>query len=96
MKIFRNRKKEDELQEVIDELIQELKLHDTYSDEYTKAVDNLVKLDDVHRHKKLNRPSSDVLFTAGANLVGILLILNHEKANVITSKAVSLLLRPRI
>lgn len=96
MKIFRKRNKEDELQEVIDELIQELKLHDTYSDEYTKAVDNLVKLDDVHRHKKLNHPSSDVLFTAGANLVGILLILNHEKANVITSKAVSLLLRPRI
>lgn len=39
--------------------------------------------------------SKDTLVTVGANLLGIMLILKHEWAHPITSKALGFVIRPR-
>jgi hypothetical protein len=39
--------------------------------------------------------SKDTLATVGANLIGILMVIKHEHVNVITSRAMNLLMRPR-
>lgn len=40
--------------------------------------------------------SPDTLLIVGGNLLGILLILNFEKADIITSKALSFVLKGRV
>lgn len=40
--------------------------------------------------------SPDVLLTVAANLVGIVLILKHEKIDIITSKALNFVLKGRV
>ena len=40
--------------------------------------------------------SPDTLLIVGANLVGILLILNYEKLDIVSSKAVSFILKARV
>ena len=40
--------------------------------------------------------SPDTLLIVGANLVGILLILNYEKLDIMSSKAVSFILKARV
>ena len=46
--------------------------------------------------KKAPRVSMDTLLIVLANLAGILLILNFEKLNVLTSKAIPFVLKGRI
>lgn len=38
----------------------------------------------------------DTLLIVGANLIGILLILNYEKLDIVSSKAVSFILKARV
>jgi len=40
--------------------------------------------------------SRDTLAVIGANLLGILMIIKHENVNVITSRAMGLILSPRV
>ena len=40
--------------------------------------------------------SPDTLLIVGANLLGILLILNYEKLDIVSSKAVSFILKARV
>ena len=59
------------------------------SDDYAKMVDQLIKLQTL---KDLNSPkgvSNDVKATIIANLAGIAAILWHERAGIVTSKAIS-------
>lgn len=61
---------------------------DPESKEYAKAVAQLTKLYAL----KPERPEGvkpDTWVLAGANLLGILFIVSHERAHVVTSKAVS-------
>lgn len=60
---------------------------DKQSDEYVKTVDQFNKLYEL-RHK--SRISMETLATIGANLLGLVVIMNHERANVIASKAFAL------
>lgn len=56
-------------------------------DEYAKVVDQLNKLYEL-RHK--SRISKETLATIAANVAGIVIILSHERAHVIASKAFGL------
>lgn len=61
------------------------------SDEYAKMVTQLEKL---HKMKTEGSPkpvSRDVWVTTSANLVGIVLIIAHERIAVITTKALAML-----
>ena len=42
------------------------------------------------------RISPDTMLIVGGNLVGIMMILGYEKANVLTSKALGMILRGRV
>lgn len=42
------------------------------------------------------RISPDTMLIVGGNLVGIIMVLGYEKANVLTSKALGMILRGRV
>jgi len=55
--------------------------------EYAEWADQLVKL---HALREKNRVSKEALVTITANVAGIIVILMHERTNVIASKAFGL------
>lgn len=84
-------------QEAIDDLLAEMKITKKSSEEYTQLNDHLKTLTETQTNKK----SSGIKLTeagivVGGNLAGILAIIHFEKLNVMTSKALSLLVRPNL
>lgn len=63
------------------------------SDEYGKAVDHITKLTKLKDYHSPKRVSPDVLVTAGANLAGIVLILQYERVHVVASKALGFVMK---
>jgi hypothetical protein len=93
--MFNRRKEQTELEGAVDRAIRELDRHEVGSDEYVKALDAVVKL---HAMKAKDSPplvSRDTLVLAATNLIGILMVIKHENVNVITSKALNMILRAR-
>lgn len=81
---------EDELQKVIDNTLRELQDHSAMSDEYDHILKQLKKLYELKTPTKERKPvDPNTLLTVMANLAGIGLILNYERLNVVTSKALS-------
>ena len=89
-----------DLEEAITELISEIRSMEGASEEYTAATANLKVLLEVRaiedQIEKPWRPSADVVATVVGNLAGIIAILGFEKANVITSKGLALVIKPKI
>ena len=56
------------------------------SEEFGVMVDRLVKLNGIKPEKLHVKP--ETWATIGANLLGILVIINHERAHVIATKAI--------
>lgn len=83
------------LQLVIDALEARLVKVQPDTDEYPKMVEQLTKLHKLKESETPKRLSPDVVATVAGNLAGILLILQYERANVITSKALSFVLKLR-
>lgn len=81
----------------LDEVIEEALSHlSVYDDDYHQNVETLKELYKMKaQDQPVFRPSSDTILTVAANLVGIVLILNHEKAGIVTSKAVGFLTKIR-
>lgn len=55
--------------------------------EYVMVSDNLKVLCDARDKKDPSSISTETLLAIGANLIGLLIVLNFEKTGVITSKA---------
>lgn len=87
----------DGLTKAIDSLLEEMSDLNGDDPEYAKMADQLTKLYALkevdHRVESTHRVSMDTMAVVGANLAGILMIVGHERANVVTSKALSLLLK---
>lgn len=84
-------------QEAIDDLLAEMKITKKTSEEYQQLNSQLKMLTETQTNKK----SSGVKLTeagivVGGNLAGILAIIHFEKLNVMTSKALSLIVRPKL
>ena len=90
----REEKKTDPLDQAIDDLLHQMSTYDGFAKEYVIMADQLNKLYAIKERNK-DRVSLDTLATVGGNLAGILLIVNYEHANVLTSKALGLLLRTK-
>lgn len=92
--------KPSKLEEEIDRLISQMSKHDGYTKEYAEMVKNVKVLCEADNVQKgANRPNgvnSETILTVAGNLVGIFAILGYERANVITSKALSFVMKPRI
>ncbi len=80
------------LEKAIDSVLSEMEALNSDDAEYAKMVDQLEKLYKI-RNNNTNRVSPDTLAIIAGNIAGILLIIHHEKANVVTSKAMSFVMK---
>lgn len=77
------------LDEVIETQLAYMLNMDKNHDDYPKMVDLLTKLYKIKEQETPDRISKETWATIGGNLAAILLILNFERAGVITSKALA-------
>lgn len=83
------------LEKAIDTVFSEMSGHSTDSPEYAKMVEQLSKLYSLKEIDSPKRVSPDTLAIVAGNLLGIVLIVGHERAHVVTSKALTFLLKLR-
>ena len=81
-------------------LLEDLKEYDSSSEDYKSIVENIKKLTDVRDDLKngsgekwLKMADVIALISPAFGLVGILMITNHEKTDIVTSKAASIAMR---
>jgi hypothetical protein len=95
MKNLRFTTQPDALDGVIDEALTRLKGIDVLSDDYAKAMSQIEKLQKFKEHNSAKPVSRDTLAIVAGNLAGIMLILSYERAHVITTKALGVVMKPR-
>ena len=61
---------------------------------YGELLSRLEKLHGMRQDEKPNPLNSNTVATVLANLAGILLIIRHEHVNVITSRAMNMVIKP--
>jgi len=86
------------LEEAIELLLLEMKNLKAYDPKYSECVDQLAKLYDIKKSlEKDNKKivSYDQLLAVAGNLAGILLILNFERAGIVTSKALGFVMKAK-
>ena len=81
-------------------LLEDLKEYDSASEDYQSIVENIKKLTDVRDDLKngsgekwLKMTDVIALVSPAFGLVGILMITNHEKTDIVTTKAASIAMR---
>lgn len=89
----------DGVAEAITSLLEDMSGLNSDSPEYAKMVDQLTKLYALKEiDAKIDHPrrvSADTLAIVGGNILGIVMIVGHERASVLTSKALTLLSKVR-
>lgn len=80
----------------ITRLLTEMKEMPVESKEYATAIENLSWLTEARAQKGPNQVDMNTVITVTAALFEILLVMNHEKLNVITTKVFSRITRPRV
>jgi hypothetical protein len=94
MLAMKPQKDDEQLIAAIDALYVKMSELSPDSNEYSAVVDQLQKLHSLKDNSK-SYVSPDTLAIVAGNLAGILLIVGHERAHVVTSKAVNFLLKLR-
>lgn len=82
------------LEKEIAHSLRDLAHQEVASDEYLKILDRVVTLNRLKEEDKSRFGSRDTLAVVFGNLLGIFMVVKHEHVNVITSRAMQLLLRP--
>lgn len=77
------------LNETIDRIMLDMKTEDPDSEKFATAADQLVKLYALKNENRSRRVSPDTLATIVANLLGIGIIVGHERTHIVTSKALT-------
>lgn len=80
----------------IDALLEEMAVEHGDTDKYKKLADNLKTLYEIKATSKKTRIDPNTIVTAGASLAGILLVLNYEKVDIITTKALGFIPKVRL
>ena len=83
------------LEKVIDDLLSEMNSVMSDTEEYSKMADQLVQLYALRDGDRPKGISPDTMAIIAGNLLGILIIVGFERANVVTSKALSFVLKLR-
>lgn len=84
------------LQDQINAVLSRMKSFDAEDAEYEKLLAQLERLYKLQNHNPSGfRPSADAVLTVAGSVIGILLIINHEKLNVISSKAMSFIVKAK-
>ena len=84
------------LELVLVKAIAELGVHDVGSQEFVKMMNVVSRLQGLIKEEKSDSVSKDTMLVVGANLLGILMVIRHENVNVITTRALSLITKPRV
>lgn len=63
-------------------------------EKYAKLLDHVTKLHKLKAEEKPKQVNPDTMVIVAANVVGILMILNHERLHPITSKALNFVAKP--
>jgi len=77
------------LDEAIETCLHNMRTNRTDPKLYAKWTDQLVKLQALKKEETRKRVSPDTWLIVLANVAGIVLIINHEHTNNLTSKALS-------
>lgn len=86
--------KKSKLDDPIDKILLELNVHDPESSEYATNLTNLERLRALQDTETWTRKIDPTQVAAvAANLLGIGLIVNYEKLNVVTTKAIGMIMR---
>lgn len=85
--MFKRNQIEVKLDNEITTLLELMEKEATVTEEYEKTVEQLTKL---YELRKGSRVSKETWATIAANLAGIVVLMNHERAHVIASKAFTL------
>jgi hypothetical protein len=93
--MFNREKEPTRLETAIDRAMSALEHSEIGSEEYAKILGNVDKLHEIKEKDKPDSVSLDTIAVIGANLVGIMLIIRHEHVNVITSRAMGLVMKPK-
>ena len=91
----RPQKEQSKIQQEMEVLQDELDAYDVSSKEYADVLKQLELLYELDKKVKVSIDPNTALVVAG-NLLGILAILKHEQFNVITSKAMSFVIKGRV
>jgi hypothetical protein len=68
---------------------------DPNSDEYGVVLDRIARLEKMRDAKRRPSISPDTIVMAATNLLGILLILNYERTEIVTTKALGFVSKAR-
>lgn len=90
---FKKEKEATPLEKEIESLFASLSDYKKDSKEYAQIADQLVKLYKLKETDSKSKVSPDTWAIIGANLAGILLIIGHERVGIITSKALSFVMK---
>ena len=82
--MFKRNQIEVNLDNEINNILELMDKETKYTDAYKSMTDHLTKLYELRKGRRI---SADTLATIGANLAGIVVLMNHERAHVIASKA---------
>ena len=96
MKLFTKKDKRSKLEKEIDVVLDELHRVPSDQPEYTIIADNLEKLYKIKNDEKSQKVKPDTYVNAIVYLGGIILVLWHEKTQIITGKAFSMLTKWRV
>ena len=84
------------LQKEIDRVLLLMQTESPSSPEYSAIVKNLETLSKTDKFVSESRVNPETLLTVGANLAGIAMILQHENAHALASKALGFVVKTRI
>lgn len=92
--MFARAKNQTRLENAIDFAIIELERHPVDSEEYATVLERVTKLHKL-KQEETSPVSKDTLIIAATNILGILLIINHEYLHPITTRAMGMVIKPR-
>lgn len=83
------------IEKAIDLILEEMLTKSSTDDDYIKMTAQLEKLYKLKEMDSPKRVSPDTLAVIAGNIAGILLIINYERAHVITSKALGFVMKAK-
>lgn len=91
----RNLRPRTTLEKALDKAFSELDKHDVGTSEYGEILDRISKLHKMKEEENPDSISKETLALIATNLLGILMIIKHERVDIITSKALPFVAKPR-
>lgn len=95
MKLLSHREKTN-LEVEIDEVLDKLSTFEPSGEDYRKIVENLKVLYQIKNISLERKIKPETILAISANILGIAMIIGYEKANVITTKAISFIAKGRV